>query len=189
MTTQTNDLAARIGTAWRLLVGGGAPSAGGAAADPRTRLAALELDLHGRDAELARVREEYERLRGQAERDKAGAAQAGLDALARRLAPLLSQLATMQALAQGERPVRAEDVLKLFGKVEQVLAQAGLERIGTVGARSAFDTRVHQRLSGADVRDGDAVTVRFVGYRLGESILLKAMVSRIGADVLPGETQ
>lgn len=153
----------------------------GDAADPRNRIAALELDLRGRDAELARVREEYERLREHAERERAGAAGAGFDALARRLAPLLSQLATMQALAEGERPLRAEDVLKLFGKIERVLAETGLARIGAVGEQAAFDTRVHQRMSGADVRDGDPVTLRFVGYRLGERILVRAMVSRSGA--------
>jgi molecular chaperone GrpE (heat shock protein) len=72
-------------------------------------------------------------------------------------------------------------VLKLFGKVEAGLRESGLERIGTVGDTCGFDTRLHQRMSGADVADGDAVVVRFVGYRLRGSILLKAMVSRAAA--------
>lgn len=192
MTHGSTGWASRLAAAWQVMTGsasasGVADQAGRSdhpeapAADPRNRIAALELDLRERDAQLARVREEYERLRTQAERERAGAANAGFDALARRLAPLLSQLATMQALAEGERPLRAEDVLKLFAKVEHVLAEAGLARIGAVGEQVAFDTRVHQRMSGADVRDGDPVTLRFVGYRLGEAILLKAMVSRSGA--------
>lgn len=188
MTSQYNDLSSRVGAAWRVLVGSHgaraappAPSPAVPAADPRNRTAGLELDLRERDAELARVRGEYERLRTQAETDRAAAAGAGLDALARRLAPLLSQLATIQALAEGGRSLRIDDVLKLFAKVERVLGEAGLTRIGAVGEQTRFDTRVHQRMSGADVDDGNPVSVRFVGYRLGETILLKAMVSRAGA--------
>ncbi len=192
MTHGSRDWVSRMAAAWQVLIGsagavgvtdqaGRSDRAAAPAVDLRNRLAARELDLRERDAELARVREEYDRLRVQAEHDRAGAASAGFDALARRLAPLLSQLATMQALAESERPLRAEDVLRLFAKVEHLLAEAGLARIGAVGEQAAFDTRVHQRMSGADVRDGDPVTLRFVGYRLGETILLKAMVSRRGA--------
>jgi molecular chaperone GrpE (heat shock protein) len=74
--------------------------------------------------------------------------------------------------------VRAEDLLKLFGKVEDVLAEVGLARIGSVGEAVAFDTQLHQRMSGEDVDDKDLVTIRFVGYRLGETALLRARVSR-----------
>ncbi|MGP1680648.1 MAG: hypothetical protein ACTS6J_26285, partial [Burkholderiales bacterium] len=129
----------------------------------------------------------YERAVQQAQREQARAAAAGVDALARRLAPLCSQLATMQALADSGRAVRAEDVLKLFGKVEAGLRDSGLARIGTVGDTCGFDARLHQRMSGADVADGDAVVVRFVGYRLGGDILLKAMVSRNGAAAGEGQ--
>ncbi len=56
-----------------------------------------------------------------------------------------------------------------------------------MGEEAPFDTRVHQRMSGADVLDGQPVAVRFVGYRLGETILVKAMVSRAGAAGEEGE--
>jgi len=171
MTTQRNSWTARARAAWEVLHGG-------ATADPLTRAATLELDLRDRDQEIRRLRQEYDRLQEQAERQQTGAAAVGFEALARRLAPLLSQLATMQALAAAGRTLRSEDILKLFGKVEGVLAEAGLVRVGEVGAEEPFDTRRHQRLSGADLGDGDPVTVRFVGYRLGETVLLKAMVSR-----------
>ena len=192
MAERKNDWGPRARAAWKVLTGrqhgavalppvpdaGAAVSAGAAGADLRPRVAGLELDLRERDAELARVRVEYARRQAQAERELGAAAAAGLDALARQLAPLLSQLATMQALAEAARPLRVEDTLKLFAKVEHVLTAAGLERIGSVGQNTPFDTRLHQRMSGADVHDNAAVTVRFVGYRLGETVLLKAMVSR-----------
>ena len=174
MDAQTTGWMARIRTACVALFG----SSDRRARDPAARAAALELDLRERDSDIRRLRREYERSAQQAQRGQAGAVAAGVDGLARGLAPLFSQLATMQALADSGRAVRAEDVLKLLDKVEAGLRESGLERIGTVGDACGFDTRLHQRMSGADVADGDAVVVRFVGYRLRGDILLKAMVSR-----------
>jgi len=174
MSDQQVSLAKRLTIAWSILTGADAAS-------PQARLAALELDRREREAELGRVRAEYGNLAARAEKDHDSAAAEGFEALARRLAPLLSQLATMQSLQAEGREVRPRDVLTLFGKLERVLGEAGLTRIGAVGEEARFDTRLHQRMSGLDVADGDSVVARFVGYRLGESILLKAMVSRVEA--------
>lgn len=171
MTAQANNLAARLRAALGVL-------AGNAPEDLRNRVASLELDLRQKGDEIGALREEYERLRQQGKQDRDSAANAGFDALARRLAPLLSQLATMEAMAGGERAPRLEDVFKLFDMLERVLAEGGLERIGAVGEVTAFDMRWHQHMGGGEVDDGDMIRVRFTGYRLGEAVLLKAMVSR-----------
>jgi len=188
MMTQSSSWVGRVKAAWGTLRAEKAPGEG-TAADLKTRVAALEMDLRDRDEEIRRLRQEYGLQQEQAERQQATASAVGFEALARKLAPLFSQLATMQALADAGRAVRTEDILKLFGKVEQMLAGAGLVRVGTVGAAAPFDTRLHQRMSGADLRDNDPVTVRFVGYRLGETILLKAMVSRQGGAAEPEDEQ
>ena len=172
----------RAAAAWRALTGASSGTTAADPANPGHAAATLTLGLRDRDAQIATLRQEYQRLERQAQQEKAGAAAASTEALLRRLAPLLSQLATMQAFNQGGRSLRIEDVLKLFAKVEQVLAEAGLARIGAVGQALTFDSRQHQRLSGADVDEGSAVAVRFVGYRIGEQVLLKAMVGRQGAD-------
>ena len=172
----------RAAAAWRVLTGATPAIAAADPADPRNVAATQALDLRDRDAQIATLRQEYQRLEQQAQQEKAGAAAASTDALLRRLAPLLSQLATMQAFAEAGRSLRIQDALKLFAKVEQVLVESGLARIGTVGQACSFDSRQHQRLSGADVDEGSAVAVRFVGYRIGEQVLLKAMVGRQGAD-------
>lgn len=68
MTTTTHWLS-RLNAAWQALRGAPPPDP----ADPRSRIAALELDLRERDVELKRVRGgEYERLAKQTERDRAG---------------------------------------------------------------------------------------------------------------------
>lgn len=174
MTAQANNLTTRLRAALKVL-------AGSAPEDMRNRVAALELDLRQKDDEIAALRDEYARLQQQGERERHSAASAGFDALARRLAPLLSQLATMGSMAGGERAPRLEDVLKLAGMLEHVLAENGLMRIGAVGEEAAFDTRWHQCMSGDDINDGGRVRVRFAGYRLGENVLLKATVSRADA--------
>lgn len=181
MTAQTNDFASRLRAALDAL-------AGNAPEDLRNRVASLELDLRQKDDEIAALREEYERLRERGEHERDSAASAGFDVLARRLAPLLSQLATMEALAGSERGPRLEDVFKLFDMLEKALAENGLSRIGAVGEETTFDTRCHQRVGGAEVEDGDRIRVRFVGYRLGEAVLLKAMVSRAAIEGDSGVT-
>ncbi len=166
----------RLKSAWLALRGASAGSA-----DCRARLVALELDLRERDAELVRVREEYRQARADVERAYAEAANSSLCDLAGRLAPVLSQLATLQHLAESGRETHAPDALKLCGRLEAILAAAGLVRIGQVGIQGAFDERLHQPLSNAQLPSGAPVTIRFVGYCLGEAVLLKAMVSRATA--------
>ena len=61
MTAQANNLATRLRAALKAL-------AGSAPEDMRNHVAELELDLRQKDAEIASLREEYERLHQQGER-------------------------------------------------------------------------------------------------------------------------
>ena len=187
MTTRQNTLAARLRAALAAL-SGSAPADFEKTMVLRNHVAELELDLRQKAEEIAVLREEYQRLREQGERDREHATSAAFGELARRLAPLLAQLATMKALAGDESKPRLEDVFRLFGTLEGVLGEEGLARIGAVGEETRFDARWHQRIGGAEVDDGDPVRVRFVGYRMGENVLLKAMVSRATARDGSGET-
>jgi len=45
-----------------------------------------------------------------------------------------------------------------------------------------FDSQIHQRMSGGDVREGVPVKVRFEGYRFRDAVIVKAMVSREGGE-------
>lgn len=156
-------------------------------ADAARDLARLRLDLQAREAETVKLRAEFARQEQQAAAATQAAGNQALSALLRALAPTLSQLATLRHLAESGREVRAADALKLAAKLEQTLSEQGLERIGEVGAQTAFDPACHQRLSGGDVRDGDPVRVRFVGYRFRGETPVKALVSRVGAEAEPGK--
>jgi molecular chaperone GrpE len=160
----------RFRSAWRALCA--------AEGSPESRIASLEMDLQERDQKIARLRREFDLQSRQSGQAVADAAAGELERLARRAAPLLSQLSTLQAMADAGREVRPHDLLKLAGKIRQLFVDAGLEPLGRCGEVSPFDTRIHQRLSGGDVREGDPVKVRFEGYRFHDTVVTKAMVSR-----------
>jgi molecular chaperone GrpE (heat shock protein) len=173
------SLTRRLAGAWRALSGmeeKAVPAAepGG----PEAALAKARLELEEAKAERERLREEYARRERLAGEEKAGAGREAVLRLAKRVGPLLSQLATLRAMAAEGKPVRAEDLLTLAGKLEKAFAEGGLQPVGEVGATAAFDPKFHQRMSGGDVSDGDAVRVRFVGYACGDAVVTKAMVSR-----------
>ena len=172
MSKQPTPWLARAKLAWRV-----AQNTSGS--DLATRVAVLEMDLQDRDREIQRLRQEYGLQQQQSEQRTSEAASLGLEALVRKLAPLFSQLSTMQAIQAEGRPLRVEDVLKLFGKVEQPFKEQGLEIIGAAGEETAFDSRRHQQMSGQGLEEGDRVKIRFPGYQLNGTLLLKAMVSLV----------
>lgn len=167
----------RFRAAWRALCGTG-PDALSETPSCVSRIAGLEMDLKERDEQIEKLRQEFLLQSRQSEQAVAEAGTGALEELAKRAAPLLSQLSTLQTMADAGREVRAPDVLKLAGKLKQVLVESGLEPIGQAGQVCPFDTQMHQRMSGGDVQEGDAVKIRFEGYRFRDAVVTKAMVSR-----------
>lgn len=178
----------RLGAAWRVLCGS-VPATGEGTSQLETRIAGLEMDLKERDEQIVRLRQEFALQAQQAEQAVAQAGSTELEALAKRVAPLLAQLATLQAMTDGGREVRPADVLKLAGKIKAVFLESGLIPLGQPGELCPFDSQIHQRMSGGDVQDGAPVKVRFEGYRFRETVIVKAMVSReeSGADESQGD--
>jgi molecular chaperone GrpE len=191
----------RLGAAWRLAVSGSPPEvrekivervvvreAAPVTPPPpppepdtaqwNAKIAGLRMDLEERDRTISALKKEYELLRNRAETEQGDAGREALAGLLGRIAPLLSQLATLRSLSDGGTPVKAEDLLKLMGKVETLMHEAGLEPIGRVGEDVPFDGRLHQRMSGGWLKEEDMVRVRFVGYRFKGTVIKKAMVSK-----------
>ncbi len=146
--------------------------------DPVARVAELELELQARDTRLAQLLAEVEAGKQAAAGEADAVAADRMGRLLKRLAPLLGQADAMRHFATGEHTVRVEDALMLLGKIEKLLTEEGVERIGAAGETAVFDGSIHQRLSGGDVREGSPIEVRFPGYRQGAKILAKALVSR-----------
>ena len=178
------NLAERLSKAWSALMGQSVPpTASVPMPNPENAeviSARMRLELEAARQEITRLREEYSRLEGRAQEDLRAAGREAVVRLAKRVTPLLSQLATMRALVEQGREVRREDILLMASKLEAAFLQAGLVPIGQVGAEAAFDPKFHQRMSGGEVRNGDAVRVRFVGYLCEDAVVTKAMVSPAG---------
>ncbi len=154
-----------------------APPADEQAAECRAQVASLQLDLAERDKQIEQMRSEYAALELAKARALAGAGQEQLEKLFKRLAGPLANLMALAALAESGREVQVTDLTQLIRGLEKQLAQAGLEPIGQPGEKTVFETSCHQRMSGGAVQNGTPVTVRIPGYRMGEKVLLKAMVS------------
>jgi molecular chaperone GrpE (heat shock protein) len=146
-------------------------------AELRAQVAGLRLDVEERDQRIEAMQREYTALQAAKEKAAGDGGQEQLERLFKKLAGPLSNIAALADLGKAGRDIAASDLLGLFQSLEKELAHAGLERVGAAGEATSFDTALHQRMSGGSVHAGTQVVVRVPGYRQGEKILLKAMVS------------
>lgn len=142
-----------------------------------SRLATLEMDLRERDELISRMKREYAALEAERERAASTAGQEHLEKVLRKVCGPLSNLATLAAAARAGKEVEAKDMAGLVATLERQLTALGLQPIGEAGAASSSDVALHQRMSGGAVHTGTPVTVQIPGYKLGDKVLQKAMVS------------
>lgn len=152
-------------------------AAGEESAEMEARVATLEMDIKERDERIEQMRAEYAALEAAKERAAADAGQGEVEKLLKRLGGPLATLAGLTSMAEAGDQVELADLVQLIRDLEKVLARAGMEQIGNVGEQIEFDVAGHQRMSGGGVKPGTPVTVRLPGYRFGEKVLIKAMVS------------
>jgi molecular chaperone GrpE (heat shock protein) len=62
--------------------------------------------------------------------------------------------------------------------VEKMIAQWGVEMIGSIGEEIAYDPQYHELMEGSATA-GDTVKVRYVGYRQDDRLLHRMKVSPI----------
>jgi len=148
--------------------------------EPPNSVDVLAMDLRERDARIAAMQREYDALQLELARTAQTAGREEIEALCKRLAAPLANLAALRALAAKGKTVEVTDVFSVISDIERTLGKVGLEQVGAVGEETVFDVATHQRMSGGDVQAGTAIVVRLPGYRLGERVVLKAMVSTKG---------
>ncbi len=138
--------------------------------------------IDARDAQIAKLRQEYAALDARLARSGVDLAEAERLALFRRLQPVVTQLPTLRAALDGGADLAARDVLDLLAPLDEMLADLGFERIGDAGVQTRFDPRRHQPVGqGARaIAPDDMVRVRYVGYIYHGDIVCKAQVTRAG---------
>ena len=91
------------------------------------------------------------------------------------LEPLLRQLPTA-AYAVEHHNLPANQLLKVLHPVNTLLVNWGVEAMGTVGSVVAYDPSWQQPLTDETYKRDTPVSIRYVGYRVGNRIWLKAQV-------------
>lgn len=141
----------------------------------------LFTQIKERDAQIARLRQEYTALEERLARTAEETAQAERLALFRRLQPIVTQLPAMQAAVAQGADISTRDVLDLLAPLDEMLRDLGFEVIGQAGEEVNYDPQRHNPVGrGArSVTPDDRVRVRYVGYLYQGRVICKAQVTRV----------
>lgn len=90
---------------------------------------------------------------------------------------LLINYPTAQKMAEVKTDLPAKNLISLFTSLDNLVKNWGLETIGKPWEKVAFDPQFHQPDTD-DLKIGEDVYIRFVGYQNGEQILYPAKVSK-----------
>ena len=158
--------------------------------DLLTRFSSLEADScappvgtsqveKGDAASLAALRQEYQRLQQELEKQRETLMQEFQQSSLQVLESWLVQWPTAAYAAQQNQQLPAVRLLPLLRPVEQLLQEWGVEAIASVGSELPYDPQWHQLMEGI-AQPGDLVKVRYTGYRIGDKLLYRAKVSSLG---------
>lgn len=124
------------------------------------------------------IDQEYQRLQRQIEQSPETLIQEFHHESLQVLESWLLQWPTVVYRAQQNPQLAAVKLLPLLHPVEQLMQQWGVEPIAQVGSQVAYNPQYHQLMEG-DVQPGEAVLVRYTGYRYRDKLLYRAKVSPV----------
>ncbi|MGF1487138.1 MAG: hypothetical protein ACFBSE_08495 [Prochloraceae cyanobacterium] len=93
-----------------------------------------------------------------------------------RLQNLLTNYPTVRKMAEVKPNLPAKNLTALFTSLDSLLANWNYEPIGQPWQEVEYNPQLHQPDS-EEIKAGDRVYIRFIGYRHGETILYPAKVS------------
>ena len=96
------------------------------------------------------------------------------------LQSLLTNYPSVLQMVQLKPDLPAKNLISLFTPLDNLLESWNYKPIGSAWEQVAYNPQLHQ--PDGDIKEGELVYVRFVGYRDGDRILCPAKVSR----TLPG---
>lgn len=126
--------------------------------------------------EVENLKQEYRRLEGEVERQKAELKLKFEYGSIQKLESWLLQWPVAAAAAKNNSQLSASKILPLVKPVENLIREWGVEAIGAVGETTTYDPKVHQLIEGA-AEPGAAVKIRYLGYRHRDRLLYRAKVS------------
>jgi DNA-binding Xre family transcriptional regulator len=123
--------------------------------------------------------QEYQRLQQQLHEQRETLMQEFQQSSLQVIESWLLQWPTAAYAAQQNQQLPAVRLLPLVRPVEQLLQEWGVEAIASVGAEIPYEPHLHQLMEGT-AQPGEAVRVRYIGYRQAEKLLYRAKVSPVG---------
>ena len=81
-------------------------------------------------------------------------------------------------MVENKPELPARNVIAMLTTLDNLIRFWGYDAIGTPWEAVSYDPQLHEGDS-SDLKAGEQVYVRFVGYRQGDRILIPAKVSRI----------
>lgn len=100
------------------------------------------------------------------------------------LQSLLTNYPTAKIMVKFKPDLPAKSVICLLKPLEELLSEWEIIPVGQPWRQVKFDPNLHQP-DADDIREGDLVYIRFVGYAQQDKVLVKAKVSRF----LPGQEE
>ncbi len=137
-------------------------------------MAGLHLELSERDEEIVRLKKEYALQREQSREQVERAGREAVEGIVYEFAAPLSTLSAMQARQTEKGGLNPADLLQVVSSFRKILEKRGLEQIGSVGDEMPYDPVLHQMLDGSCPPPGEAVSIRFAGFRFNDRIIAKA---------------
>lgn len=127
---------------------------------------------------IAALEAEYERLQTQLEHQEVQNHQSWQQEALAVLEPWLLQWPTVVNAVAKNPELPASRLVPLVQPVMNLLEQWDIEAIAPIGAEVPYDPQHHQLMEGS-AEPGDAVKVRYAGYRQKETLLHRAKVSPV----------
>ena len=129
-------------------------------------------------AEIAQLRQEYDRLQTQLIAQRQTLWQEFQQTSLQTLESLLLQLPTATYAAQQNPDIPAIRLLPLLRPIHKLLIDWGITAIAPVGTELPYNPQQHQLMDGT-AQPGDLVRVRYTGYAQGDRLLHRAKVSLV----------
>jgi DNA-binding Xre family transcriptional regulator len=92
------------------------------------------------------------------------------------LESFLTYFPTAKYAAKNNPDFPASKVFPLVQSINLLIEQWGVQRIGEIGSKIAYNPRWHQLIEGTADPD-ELVTVRFIGYQQNDKLIFRAKVS------------
>lgn len=133
--------------------------------------------IEAKDKEIAQLKQQCARLRTELEKRSLQTTKDLKQDFFTKLQTLLANYPSAIKMAQHKPDLPAKNLVALFTPLGNLLSDWGYETIGEPWQELTYNPRLHQADSD-DIKEGDTVYIRFVGYRYEDNILCPAKVSK-----------